>query len=153
MKLNFEPLPKAPWINNAVVPINEHFRLSVSYNTSRGLWYAGSYGAFEAAIQVGNPASPTGSEYWSLVELPDNPRANIYPDCGMDDLERLCEIAKDLEYACELQVLENARGEPEEWLHRFFCAKGHDEKAKTNYVRSVFPKWRGIRAGLITSVA
>ena len=52
MELTFKPLEHAPWIDNAIIPVNKkkHFQISVS--KGQGPWYTGEDESYEAAIQV-----------------------------------------------------------------------------------------------------
>ncbi len=138
---DFSPLPHAPWLLNAVVDVKPHFNLSVTYNGGdSGLWHAGEWDNFEVAIQVYGDST----KYRSLVELPDNPNTNIYPNMRMADLTRLADKAMTLEYHGEIQVFVEPENNPAAkekdfvWRHRFYTAKGHDHEAKWNYVKNTF---------------
>lgn len=139
--MEFKPLAHASWIMNAVVPINDHFRLSVSYNERDGMWAVGSVGSYEVAIQVGKP----GSEYWSLVQMPDH-STNVYSGCDDAKIEHLRKQAETLKFGGEIEVFGVRQGAKERaWGHRFFCAEGDDQKGKLDYVARVFTgedKWR-----------
>ena len=50
-QLTFKPLAGVTWINNAVIPIKPHFRLSISKNIYKGKWYVGSDDCYEVGVQ------------------------------------------------------------------------------------------------------
>lgn len=129
---NFTPLDHAPFINNAVIPVNDNFQISVSYNINSGLWQVGEMDNYEAAIQV---RKPTGKHnYWSLVEFEDNKNINIFPNCNRADLNKLVLKAQKLKYCCEIEILD----EDNVWKHKFFCADGFDFEQKKKYCKWVW---------------
>ena len=140
--LDFKPLGHARWIQNAVVPINDNCRLSVSYGN--GLFYVGTIGCYEAALQMTDRRYP---EIASLVSFKDNPRDNLFRDCDDAKLEELIELGKTLEYKGALEIFDTKVGDKDPaWGIRFLCAKGHDYEVKEKYVKDMWGdgKWRFI---------
>lgn len=134
LNLKFKPLSHARWINNAELPVNEHFQLSISYNEKEGMWKVGDIGSYEVAIQCISNTSP----YASLVAFEDT-GGNIFNDCSEEDILNLVERAKTLEYAGEILIFDKLPGQKEpDWQHRFYCAKGYDLKGKLAYCKSIW---------------
>lgn len=137
MQLDFKPLDHAPWIMNAVVPVTKHTQLSVSYNGSEGMWYAGDKGDYEVAIQVIDPDRYPGVA--SLVSFKDNPSSNVFPHTKDSGLPALAEKAKQLVYHGAIEVFAERGSDKEKtWGVRFLCAKGYDFQSKLGYTRGVF---------------
>lgn len=127
---------------NARVPVNEHFRLSVSYGD--GLWYVGSAAedSYECAIQAG----ALGFEYWSLVEI-KKWRNNVRPDTSLDEIPMLYDLAQSLVYSGRLWVYcEGNIGEPPSWRFRHHTAAGHDEEMKLKHSDYIYDGKDGITA-------
>lgn len=130
---DFSPLSHAPFINNAIIPINEHFRVSISYNRSEGLWYAGEKNNYEVAIQVGE------GETWELVSFEELLSVNVFCDVSDNYLPFIVEKAKKLIFGPKIEVFASRDGkEKEAWRLRFTCADGYDFKQKLAYCQRVF---------------
>lgn len=136
MQLNFKPLKHAPSIQNAVVPINEHVQLSVSYGQWPGGCSVGTPGNYEAAVQMIDPRYPGIA---CLVSFEDNPQNNIWSGCDDAELEALIERGKHLTYAGAIEVFGIRSGETEpDWGIRFLCAEGHDRREKEKYTKELW---------------
>lgn len=134
LALTFKSLSHAPWIRNAVIPVNDHFRVSVSYGD--GEWYVGHPGDYEVAIQAIDSRYPGVA---SLVDFEDNSQGNIFSHCNEGKIRALIERAKTLKYKCAIEVFDVRCGETEKrWGIRFLCADGYDFDEKEKYCRSVF---------------
>ena len=135
--LIFKPLAHAPSINNAVIPINEHVQISVSYNRVPGLWNVGSINYYEAAIQVFDEQKAPGIR--DLVSFEDNRDGNVFSGCDEIKLLALTERAQLVEYYGIIKVFAIKSGETKaEWGVRFVCARGYDYREKIKYTKSVF---------------
>lgn len=138
--LDFNPLPDSPWIDNAVIPINNHFRLSVSMNKYEGLWYVGEHDSYEVAIM----ATETEGGEGALVFFNGD---TVQCDCSMRDIRRLMRAASRLVYVGRIEVFDVGGksvcpdGQPR-WLTRFHCAKGEDLQQKLKYANRVWGKDR-----------
>jgi len=130
LNLEFKPLEGVCGIMNAVVPVNDHFRISVSYSTDEALWYAGKIGDYEAAIQVGLP----GGKYWSLVEDPETYR-NIYPHTTDIDILVLVDKARELEYGGEIEIFDTFE---KSWVGKDYFATGYDYEKKLKYAELIW---------------
>ena len=134
MTLNFLPLPDAKGIMNAVVPVNHHFRLSVSYSELGAVRHVGSIKDYQAAIQVGI----TGGKYWSLVD-DEETRTNVYRHRTEDSLEALIEKALGLEFGGTIEVFDRFRGSKlKNWGLKFYFAKGYDFDHKYSYAQDTW---------------
>lgn len=136
--LVFKPLNGSKWIDNAVVEISPHFRLSISMNTAAGRWYVGKEGSFEAAILAFEEKSDLGDLVWV-----DND--TVTRNCGMDDINRLAEIASKLVYVGRIEVFDVADRSIDptlcpRWYKRFFCAAGKDLSIKIKYADRIWGK-------------
>lgn len=134
MKLEFKPLNREEWIMNAVVPINDHVQLSVSYGTR--VWYVGEPGNYEAAIQMIDPNSYPGIA--CLVSFKST-GTNIWSKCNEKKLEALVRLGKKLKYAGAIEVFDIAQGCKEKnWGIRFLCADGYDKESKLEYAKRIW---------------
>jgi len=137
-QLRFSPLAHAPWIDNAVVPINNHFRLSISKNGSRGLWHVGEDDSYEVAVQAFEHEGGKGDLVWI-----DND--TVTSQCDMADINKLARIAAKLVYVGKVEVfdigdrIDYPDGQPR-WLTRFYCAQGNDLTQKLEYSYRVWGK-------------
>jgi hypothetical protein len=136
MKLDFKPLGHAPWIMNATVPVNGHFRLSVSYSLpAEGFggtwWYAGEPGSYEVAVQALDDRYPGTA---CLVSMPEFGGSNVLAGCGMSALALVESWARKLEYRGAIEVFDSNSARIEKaWMVRFLCACGIDYQGKMEY--------------------
>lgn len=134
--LQFKPLAHATFIDNAVVPINNHFQLSISKNRSPGMWYVGDDDSYEVAIQAFEPGNPTRCLVWVGND-------NVTRDCDLADINRLADHARTLIYVGRIEVFDCGEGDKEpRWLTRFCCAAGKDFEEKTKYAQRVWSEMR-----------
>jgi hypothetical protein len=136
IELQFKPLNGVPLkggVFNAVVPVNDNFRVSVSYYEC---FPSGSVGSapdnYECAIEVGKP----DAQYWSLVQIDGT---NTWHG-GMSLIHDLMEKAAALKFAGEIQIYTRREGPNRTWGHCFYCAEGEDQKFKLDSVKL---KYRG----------
>ena len=151
MQLDFKSLSHAPWLMNAVVPINKHVQLSVTYNGSPGMWYAGDKGDYEAAVQMIDPCRYPGVA--CLVFFKDNKNDNVFPHTKESGLQVLVARGEKLEYYGAIVVFAERGSDREKtWGVRFLCAKGHDYRSKLRYTKSTFGEgaYRFVEAGDMT---
>lgn len=139
--LQFNPLDGRPWINNAVVAVKQHFRLSVSKNRSKGMWYVGADDSYEVAVQACETLDGQGD----LVTMSHGD--NIKSDCDLETINRLAEEAEKLTYAGKIEVFDVADRSihPDlqpRWLTRFYCAEGRDLEDKLKYSERIWGKER-----------
>lgn len=130
-QLRFSPLAHASWIDNAVVPINNHFRLSISKNGSRGLWHVGEDDSYEVAIQAFEHEGGKGDLVW--VE-----NDTVTSRCNIADINKLAGVAAKLVYVGKIEVfdigtLAGGPGGQPHWFPRFYCAQGKDLTQKLQY--------------------
>jgi hypothetical protein len=147
MKLEFKPLPSAPFLMNAVVQVNPRFNVSVTYNKEPGNWHVGDYGSFQCAIQVRRDAD---SPYRSLVAVEGNPQDNVFSECDLRKVDELVALAEAMEYSGEFEVFDvRDRSEfPDlqpRWGHWGFCAVGYDEQCKRAYLARVYNEENTVR--------
>ena len=140
--LKFKPLPQVPYIANAVVPVNEHFRLSISYNTSHGMFWVGHEGSYEVAIQAFETVGGKGD----LVFV-DGGSNTVTSDCDIAAINTLFEKASRMRYVGRIDVLDTPDGPScpagqERWLERFYCAEGDDLREKLAYAERIWGKDR-----------
>ena len=151
MQLDFKPLSHAPWLMNAVVPVNKHVQLSVTYNGSPGMWYAGDKDDYEAAVQMIDPCRYPGVA--CVVFFKDNKNDNVFPHTNESGLQGLVARGKELKYYGAIEVCDERGSDKEKiWGVCFLCAEGHDYQQKMKYSKSMFGKdnCRFVEAGNMT---
>jgi len=127
---DFSRLPHARWIWNAAIPLKPDFWLSVSFDDGVGLWVAGQWDSFEAAIMVGSTETRT------LVTVGGE---NTFSGCDHAELERLEAIAMELVRGPDIAVFDQFQGNKEpRWGHRLATAEGEDLADKLDYCRRLW---------------
>jgi hypothetical protein len=138
-QLIFKPLPWAPWINNASIPVKAHFRLSISKGKIGGgheRWYVGVDGSYEVGIQAFKDEGGPGDLVWLGGD-------NVIRDCDLRMINELAEQAAKMTYAGRIEVFDVADRSihPDlqpRWLERFYCAEGNDLSQKLDYTRRIW---------------
>lgn len=131
--LQYKPLSHATWIMNAVIPVSEHFQLSVSYGN--GLWYVGTKERPEVAIQA---IDKSINQYADLVKVSKH-NDNIYHNCGPAMIECLFDTASKLKFGGRIEVFDIAEGQKTpQWNFRFFYALGNDYDEKIEYAKHIW---------------
>lgn len=138
-QLVFRPLEHATWIQNAVVPIKPHFRLSISKGFGHGrpgTWYVGEDGSYEVAVQAFEEEGGLGDLVWI-----DND--TVVRGRSIHGINVLAERAMKLTYFGKIEVFDipsNSVGAPttRQWLPRFFCADGDDVLKKLDYANHIW---------------
>ncbi len=130
---DFKRLPGRNWIWNAVVPVKEGVRLSVSFSEPGGLWAAGDMGSYEVAIQVNS-----GHEHgWSLAYVEGS--TNVFSDCDEAELDRIFALAQKVKIVCQIDVFDLRDREKEpRWAHRFDCIEGKDMDDKIAWCKKLW---------------
>jgi hypothetical protein len=133
---DFSRLPGRNWIWNAVVPVKEGVRLSVSFSEPGGLWAVGDIGSYEVAIQVNS-----GHEHgWSLAYVEGD--TNVFNDCDEAELDRIFALAQKVKLVCQIDAFAQWDAKEPRWGHRFDCIEGKDMEDKIAWCKKVFDQYR-----------
>jgi len=139
--LVFKPLEgSTSFIDNAVIQVKPHFRLSISKNRSQGMWYVGRDDEYEVAIQAFAVPGGLGDLVWYKNDT-------VIRDCDLETINELAKYAEGLTYIGKIEVFDVGDrkvcpdGMPR-WLERFHCAEGIDAEKKIQYANRVWRRGR-----------
>lgn len=135
-QLTFKPLAGVTWINNAVIPIKPHFRLSISKNIYKGMWYVGSDNCYEVGVQAFKDEGGPGDLVWIWGDT-------VVRDCDLAKINEIAAEAAKMTYAGRIEVFDVADRSihPDlkpRWLERFYCAEGVDLSEKLYYSKHIW---------------